>query len=102
KWICLHQPTRLTRPTSPTRLLDQRRLRRPETAIHKLLDALSFVSFTNVEIALRVAGHHVRAVELARLMPGVTERAQHLQRLPVEDPDLLIGAVVDDQMLLRR
>src|SRR5262245_42190390 len=57
--------------------------------LDELLQPLSFPGFRGVQVALRIDGDAVHAVELARLPPPVTERRQLLERLPIDDPDAI-------------
>src|SRR6267143_6746337 len=72
------------------------------TRVRELLDALALVRFGNKKVALRVDGQVVGAVELPSPTTGAAKRADDLQRLAVEDIDLLIGAVGHDQERLFR
>src|SRR2546428_780691 len=64
-----------------------------QAEVRELLDAFAFVRFGDEEVALRIDGEVVRAVELASPVPRTAEFADHLQRLPLEDVDALIRAV---------
>src|SRR5215467_15727670 len=68
--------------------------------LNKLLHALPFISFCDEEVAFRVYGEVVRAVELSCPVAGSTKRAKNVQRLPIEDIDLLVGSVDHERKLL--
>src|SRR6185295_4185110 len=61
--------------------------------VEEFLDALAFIGLGNKEVALRIDREVVRAVELSSPVSGAAEGAHHLERLPIEDIDLLIRAV---------
>src|SRR5215831_19990627 len=68
--------------------------------LNKLLHALPFISFRDEEVAFRVYGEVVRAVELSCPVAGSAKRAKNVQRLPIEDIDLLVGSVDHERKLL--
>src|SRR5687767_7279696 len=73
-----------------------------DTFEHEFLHALPFVGLRGVEVALRIGNDAVHGEELAGLPAAATERGQHVERLPIEDVDLHVGAVGDVQEPLLR
>src|ERR1051325_2045763 len=70
--------------------------------VDEFLEAFPFPGFRRVDVALRVRGDAVHAVELARLPPAVAERRQLLQRLPIDDADDVVHAIGHVDVLLFR
>src|SRR6266849_6492250 len=66
---------------------------RADALIDELLQALTFVGFRRVEIALGIGRNAVHAVELARLASAVAERGYFLERFAHDDADALVLAV---------
>src|SRR4051794_24031871 len=91
------------KPSAMSRLLST--LRRPNsTLVFTLRDALhsfieealqtpAVVGLGRVDVPLRVGGDAVHRVELSGHLAAVAEAGQDLERLPVEDPHLLVLAV---------
>src|SRR5204863_8724038 len=75
---------------------------RTETLVDEPLDALSFIRFGDVDVAVRVGRDAVRAEELHGLPPAVAEAREQLQRLPLDYVPLLIAARGEIQVLLLR
>src|SRR5581483_3607449 len=72
---------RFSRPYDPLICARDRR----EPFVDEFLDALTAIGFRRVDVALRVGGDAVHAVEFARLPSALAERRQHLERLAIED-----------------
>lgn len=53
-------------------------------------------------VALRIRSDAVYGVEFTRLPPAVAEAGHHFERFSVDDPDLLVGAVRQEDVLLLR
>src|SRR5207302_10792489 len=66
------------------------------------LQAAAVVGFGRVDVALRVGGDAMDRVELSRHLAAVAEAREDFERLPIEDPDLLVVAVDEVDVLLRR
>src|SRR3970282_1255916 len=66
---------------------------RGHSLVDELLNALPFVGFRGVDVALRIGGDAVHAVELTRLPPAGAEAGEDFELLPVDDVDLLVLAV---------
>src|SRR5438093_1146548 len=75
---------------------------RSETFVRELLHALALVGLRYIDVPFRVDRDAVRAEELTRLAPAVAEAGEQLQRLPLDDVDLLIAAVRQIQIFLLR
>src|SRR5687767_11399835 len=88
-------------PSWPEHALVRRR-DRTNTLEHELLDALPLVGLRRVEVALRIRRDAVDGEELAGLTAAAAERGEHVERLPVEDVDLHVGAIGDVQEALLR
>ena len=70
--------------------------------VEEPLQAAAVVGLGRVDVALRVGGDAVHGVELAGHLAAVAEAGEDLERLPIEDPDLLVLAVGEvDELLLR-
>src|SRR5579864_8417268 len=68
--------------------------------VDELLDALPAIRFGGIDIALRIGGDAVHGVELAGLAAAIAETGQHLERIAVEDVNLLVGAIRQINVLL--
>src|SRR5689334_16306591 len=75
---------------------------RADALVRELLDAFSLVGLRRVDVALRVGRDAVDRVELAGLASAVAEARQLRHRLPIEDVNLLVGAVGEEEVFLLR
>src|SRR5712692_5642268 len=64
--------------------------------VDEFLHALAFVRLGRVEVALRIGGDAVHAVELAGLAPAVAEVGNFLQRFAHDDAHLLVLAIGEE------
>src|SRR5580765_4171214 len=111
--MALHPPYAISpQPLAMDRLLGT--LLRPDRSLvfalgHRLhplveeaLQAAAVVGLGRVDVPLRVGGDAVDGVELAGHLAAVAEAGEDLERLPIENPDLLVLAVREvDELLLR-
>jgi len=70
--------------------------------VNEPLNALAFVGLSNEEVAFRIDGEIMRAVELSGPVPSVPERFDDSQRAAFENVDLLVGAIDDEREPLIR
>src|SRR5438105_3649159 len=80
----------------------RRLLRRAESLVDELLQALSFVGLDRVEIPLGVGGDAVHGIELTGLSSPVAEARELLERRAVQNVDLHVHAVGDVEKALLR
>src|SRR6202163_4937336 len=85
-------------PNDPLILFCDRR----QALVNKLLDALPVIGLGGEYVALRIRGDAVYGVEFTRLPPAVAEAGHHFQRFAIDDPDLLVGAVRQEDIFLLR
>src|SRR5436190_5133002 len=76
--------------------------RRAQPSVRELLNPFAFVGLGDEEVALRIDGEIVGAVELPGPVAGATEGADDFQRLSAQNVHLLIGSVDDDEKRLLR
>src|SRR5581483_2382071 len=69
---------------------------------HELLNAAAVVGLGREDVALGVDRNAVHGVELAGLLAAVAEAREHFEIRAIQDPDLLVVAVDQVQVLLRR
>ena len=70
--------------------------------VHELLHALAAIGLGREDVALGVGGDAVHGIEFAGLPSAVAEAGQNLQRLAVDNVDLLVRAVGQIDVLLLR
>src|SRR5438093_4963458 len=75
---------------------------RREAPVRELLHALAAIRLGCVDVALRIGGDAVHAVELARLPPAFAKAREELERVAQDYVDLLVLAVGEIQVLLLR
>src|SRR5205823_5534687 len=92
---------RLLRRTGPERALIFPGDRR-DALVDEPLHAMPFVGLGGVQVALRIAGDDVDAVELARLPSAVAKRGQLFERVAAQDMNELVFSVADVQVGLLR
>ena len=73
-----------------------------EPLVDELLQAPALVGLGRVDVALRVGRDAVHGEELAGLAAAVAEARQDLQRVALDDVDLLVLAVGEVEILLLR
>src|ERR1700688_4919512 len=66
---------------------------RCEPLIHEALHALAAIRFGGVDVALRIGGNAMHAVELDGLPSPLAEGGQDFQRLPIQNVDAVILAI---------
>ena len=69
---------------------------------NEFLNAFAGIHFTRIEVSVRVHGDRVDPVELPRHAAVVADRAHHSAVFAVMNPDLVVGAVCDQHVLLLR
>src|SRR6266849_526567 len=70
--------------------------------VREFLQALPLVRLRDEQVALRIDGEVVGAVELSGPVAGTSEGAHHLEGIALEHMHLLVGAVGNEQELLTR
>src|SRR3954468_21347475 len=70
--------------------------------VEEALQAAAVVGFRRVDVPLRVGRDAVHREELPGHLAAVAEAGENLERLPVEDPHLLVLAVRQVDELLQR
>jgi hypothetical protein len=73
-----------------------------QTLVGELLDALALVRLGAIEVALRVRGDAVDAIELPRLAAAVAEAEKLFQRVAAKHVNLHVPAVRDVEVRLLR
>src|SRR5438874_10846532 len=63
---------------------------RSHAFVDELLQALPVLGLHGVDVALCIGGEVVHGVELAGLAATVTEAGQDLERVPLDDVDLVV------------
>src|SRR5687768_5281572 len=66
---------------------------RADALVHEFLQALPFPGFRRVDVALRIGGDAVHAVELPRLPAAGAEAGEQLQRVALQDVDAVVDPV---------
>src|SRR6185436_9982279 len=75
---------------------------RANPSVVELLHTLAVERLARIDVALRIGRDRVHRVELAWHAAAVAEARDHRERRAIENPDLLIRAVGDVEVLLPR
>ena len=72
------------------------------TLVDELLHPLALVSLGRVDVAFRIGGDAVHAIELAGLASAVAEVGNLLERVAQDDAHFFVGAVGEENEFLLR
>src|SRR5438477_9058583 len=78
------------------------RSRRAHSSVHEFLQPLTFPGLGCVQVAFGINGNTVHAIELAGLPSAVTETRDILQRLAIDNVDLVVHPVRHEDVFLLR